>query len=193
MRTTQRTLFILLYVSAFATLTGAYIPLLSPFYDGWIPQISGYAMIHHIQPHSDFYSPFGLLYHQLNGLSFRLIHALPTLLQPFDINSLNSIIAAGCIGLLTIVIRADLPIPGIATLLITATALQIRPIATVEDFFNPVSFNWAGSYYCSLPVYLPPQPIRFHHNAYPALRYGMHLSFLSPCTAKSILLSPAAS
>jgi len=146
MLTTQRTLFILLFISAFATLTGAYIPLLSPFYDSWIPQISGYALIHDLQPHSDFFSPFGLLYHQLNGFSYSLINTLPTLLQPFDIITLNSIITAGCIGLLALAIRYDLAIPGLAILLITATALQVRPIATVEAFFDPASFSWSGTY-----------------------------------------------
>lgn len=146
MSKTQRTLFILLYTAAFTSLVGVYTPILSPFYDSWIPQISGYAMTHHLQPHRDFFSPFGLLYHQLNGLSFRIIELFPTLLQPFDINTLNSIITAGSLGILALAIRPTLPIPSLAVLLITATALQVRPIATVGAFFDPASFTWSGLY-----------------------------------------------
>jgi len=138
--------FFMLYSMAFSSLLGSSYPVSTTFYDLWLPQISGHAMLSGLSPNIDFYSPFGIIYHKLNQLSYSLILAFPASLQNFDINMLNSIVIALFMTSLFILFRLIVKLPFYILLFVTSITLQMRHIDSISKFIDPTTFSWSGIY-----------------------------------------------
>ena len=138
--------FFTLYSVAFSTLLGSTYPTSDTFYDLLLPQISGHAMASGLSPSIDFYSPFGIIYHKLNQLSYSLILEFSAYLQIFDINMINSIIICLFITSFFILFRLVVKLPVFILIFITSISLQMRFISNLTNFIDPTRVSWSGIY-----------------------------------------------
>ncbi|MEE3003571.1 MAG: hypothetical protein VX335_04390 [Pseudomonadota bacterium] len=140
--------FISLICATVSTFLGNTYPIFATFYDLWLPQISGHALQSGLQPHIDFHSPFGILYHKLNQLNFHLINSLPNLLQNFDINMLNSLFFAALVAIIFFLMQKSSTknISGLILLLIISLILQMRPLSNISQLIHYNDMAWCGIY-----------------------------------------------